>query len=171
MRKISAEGIKELKIMEGIEPYIYTCSAGAQTIGAGHKLSRVEMDTGTLIIDGKEVRWINGLTKEQIDGLLRKDLEWVELAINDSVKVPLSDSQFDCLCAFVFNVGASAFKSSTLLKKLNKGDYLSVPDELRRWNKITVRMVRDDGTWTSIKKISPGLIHRREAEIKLWLTP
>ena len=171
MRQVSARGVAELKKMEGIEPYIYTCSAGAQTIGAGHKLSRVEMDTGTLIIDGQEVRWINGLTKEQIDALLRKDLEWVELAINDSVTVPLSDNQFDALVAFTFNVGASAFRSSTLLKKLNKGDYLSVPDELRRWNKITVRHVNDDGTTVYSKQVSPGLVRRREAEIKLWLTP
>ena len=171
MRRISDGGIAELKKMEGTEPYIYTCSAGAQTIGVGHKLTRVEMDTGTIVIDGKEVRWIVGLTKEQIDSLLRKDLEWVELAINDSVRVPLTDNQFDALVAFTFNVGAAAFKGSTLLKKLNKGDYLSVPDELRRWNKITVRHVKDDGTITYIKKISPGLVNRRESEVKMWLTP
>ena len=171
MRQLSARGVAALKTMEGIEPYIYTCSAGAQTIGAGHKLSRIELDTGILIIDGHSVRWIDGLTQEQIDGLLRKDLEWAELAVNDSVTVTLSDNQFDELVAFTFNVGAAAFKGSTLLKKLNKGDYLSVPDELRRWNKITVRHVNDNGSTEFIKKISPGLVHRREAEINLWLTP
>ena len=155
--------------MEGVEPYIYTCSAGAQTIGVGHKLSRIEMDTGTIVIDGTDVRWINGLTKEQIDALLRKDLEWAELAVNDSVRVPLTDSQFDALVAFAFNVGASAFNGSTLLKKLNAGDYGAVPDEMRRWNKITVRHVSEDGKTKYIKKVSQGLVNRREAEIRLWL--
>ena len=171
MRQLSARGIAELKKMEGVEPYIYTCSAGAQTIGAGHKLSRVEMDTGTLIIDGQEVRWINGLTKEQIDALLRKDLEWVELAINDSVTVPLPTTNSMRWWPSRSTWGLPRFKASTLLKKLNKGDYLSVPDELRRWNKITVRHVNDDGTTVYSKQVSPGLVNRREAEIKLWLTP
>ena len=171
MRKISGEGIEELKAMEGVEPYIYTCSANHSTIGVGHKLSRIEMDTGTIVIDGQEVRWINGLTKEQIDALLRKDLEWTELTVNNSVKVPLTDSQFNAMVAFTFNVGAAAFIGSTLLKKLNAGDYGAVPDEMRRWNKITVRHVDEDGKTKYVKKISQGLVNRRESEIKLWLRP
>ena len=168
MHKISVAGSEELKKMEGVEPYIYTCSAGAQTIGVGHKLTRIEMESGVIVIDGEAVRWITGLNKEQIDSLMRKDLEWVELAINDAVIVPLTDNQFDCLVSFVFNVGKGAFRDSTLLKKLNAGDYDSVPAELRRWNKITVRKVQEDGTWKMVKQVSKGLIARREAEIKLW---
>jgi lysozyme len=77
------------------------------------------------------------------------------------VKVTLNNNQFGALVSFVFNVGVAAFASSTLLRLLNKGDYLSVPGQLSRWNKITVNK----------KKIpSDGLTHRRSAEIALWST-
>ena len=62
MRRISAEGIEELKDMESVEPYVYTCCAGHQTIGVGHKITPHELDSGLLLIDGLAVRWIDGLS-------------------------------------------------------------------------------------------------------------
>jgi lysozyme len=57
--------------------------------------------------------------------------------------------------SFTFNVGASAFKQSTLLKRLNARDFVDVPNQLRRWNKSGGKKVQ-------------GLVNRRENEIKLW---
>jgi lysozyme len=170
MRKISDDGIKELKKMESVEPYVYTDSAGYQTIGVGHKITQHELESGLLLIDGYAVRWIDGLTTEQIDGLMRQDLATAEWTVESLVKVPLTENQFAALTSFVFNCGAEAFKGSSVLRVLNQGDYDLVPNFLRMWNKITVRVVDVDGI-KRVKKVSQGLVNRREAEIKLWMTP
>jgi lysozyme len=171
MRQVSAAGIKELQAMESVEPYVYTDTAGYQTIGVGHKITPHELETGELLIDGNAVRWIKGLTPEQIDGLMRADLATAEWTVESLVKVPLTDNQFAALTSFVFNIGAEAFKNSSVLRVLNQEHYDMVPDMLRMWNKITIREVQPDGKVIRKKVISKGLVNRREAEIKLWMKP
>jgi hypothetical protein len=73
--------------------------------------------------------------------------------------VPLSQHQYDALVSFVFNLGAGNFRSSTLLKKLNKGLYEEIPAQILRWNKARV-----DGKLTELR----GLTRRRTAEAALW---
>jgi lysozyme len=170
MRQISPEGIEEIKAMESVEPYVYTCQAGYQTIGVGHKITAHELDSGLLLIDGDAVRWIDGLNKEQINGLLRSDLATAEWTVESCVTAPLTDNQFAALVSLCFNIGAEAFKSSSVVRVLNQGNYHLVPGFMRLWNKITVRVVDVDGI-KRVKKVSKGLVNRREAEIKLWLKP
>ena len=171
MRHISDGGIKELKEMEGIEPYVYSCSAGHQTIGVGHKITQHELETGLLLIDGHAVEWIKGLTAEQIDGLMRADLAAAEWTVESCVTVPLNDNQFAALVSLCFNIGAEAFRSSSVVRVLNQGDYHLVPGMMRLWNKITVREIQEDGLIKRVKKVSKGLVNRREAEIRLWMKP
>ena len=83
------------------------------------------------------------------------ELEEYEGYINDYVQAPLSQSQFDALVAWVYNLGPSNLKQSTLLKVLNAGEYDDVPKEIRRWNKAN-------------GKVLDGLIRRREAEALLF---
>ena len=78
-----------------------------------------------------------------------------EKYINDLVDVPLSQSQFDALVSWVYNLGPANLKSSTLLKVLNKGEYKEVPSQMRRWNKAN-------------GKVLEGLIRRRAAESLLF---
>jgi lysozyme len=170
MRKISDDGIKGLQKMESVEPYVYTDSAGYQTIGVGHKITPHELESGLLLIEGNAVRWIDGLSAEQIDGLMRADLAAAEWTVESCVKVPLTDNQFAALVSLCFNIGSQAFKDSSVLRVLNQGNYDLVPNFLILWNKITVRVVDVDGIKT-VKKVSQGLVRRREAEIKLWLKP
>ena len=81
-------------------------------------------------------------------------------AIERLVKVELTDNQFGALTAFVLNVGVGAFAGSTLLRKLNAGNYSAVPSELMKWTKTTI----------SGKKVdSRGLRNRRAAEAGLWV--
>jgi lysozyme len=82
--------------------------------------------------------------------------------VDKLVKVKLTDNQRFALISFVFNEGEPKFRTSTLLRLLNEGDYASVPTQLRRWIKETVNGVQRDNA---------GLLNRREAEIKLWNTP
>lgn len=171
MRRISDEGIEELKKMESVEPYVYTCQAGYQTIGVGHKITVHELATGLLMIDGMAVRWIDGLTPEQVDGLMRADLAAAEWTVESCVKVPLTDNQFAALVSLCFNIGAQAFKNSSVVRTLEKGDYHLVPGLMRLWNKITVKEVQPDGSVLNKKVVSKGLVNRRDAEIRLWLKP
>ena len=139
--KTSQRGIDLIKQFEGFSERAYLCPAGVWTIGYGttHAVSR----------NSKPV------TRDQAEELLRGDLREFERDITDAVKVPLSRNQFDVLVSFVYNVGSTAFRKSTLLKLLNQGKYDKVPYELARWNKAK-------------GKILPGLTRRRAAEASPW---
>ena len=87
--------------------------------------------------------------------LLEEEMIEYESYVNDMVDVELNQSQFDSLCAWVYNLGPSNFGSSTLLKVLNEGKYDEVPAQIKRWNKAGGEVLN-------------GLIRRREAEALLF---
>ena len=138
--KISLEGLSLIKKFEGCKLVAYKCSAGVWTIGYGHTTGVKEGDV---------------CTQEEAEKLLRGDIFKFEEYVQDSVKVDLDQSQFDALVAWTFNLGPGNLRSSTMLKKLNNGEYESVPFELRRWNKAG-------------GKTLDGLIRRRQAESLLF---
>ncbi len=152
---MSDQGREKLAEWEGFRLRAYRDAAGKLTIGVGHLLTRSELASGKLYLQGAALRYASGLTKPHVMELLSQDLKEVEAAVNDGVEVDLSQNQFDALVSFCFNVGAGAFLNSTLLKKLNQGAYEEVPAQLRRW-------VHCNG------KVMPGLVSRREQEIVLW---
>ena len=96
------------------------------------------------------------ITAGQAESLLRKDITWVEKAVNKLVVVPLTQNQFDALSSLVFNIGEGAFAASTLLRYLNKGRYQEAAAEFMRW-------IHAGG------KRLDGLIRRRRAEQELFL--
>ncbi len=140
--RMSERGLAKLKEWEGCILHVYKDAAGLPTIGVGHLIHHNE-------------DYSKGLTEEQALDLLASDLIRFEAVVNNEVKVPLSQSQFDTLVSFTFNVGCQAFRDSTLLKKLNAGDYDAVPNQLMRWTKAGGKQCN-------------GLIARRENECKLW---
>lgn len=153
--QMSTNGRELLSQWEGFEEKVYKDSAGLDTIGVGHLITKPEKNAGAITINGTAVAYANGLTKQQVLDLLGQDLDRFEKAVNDNVKVSLSQNQFDALVSFSFNVGGGNFRSSTLLRLLNEGKYDEVPAQLRRWNKAGGKVVQ-------------GLVNRRENEIKLW---
>lgn len=154
-QRMSFKGIHHLTVSEGKRNKMYKDVGGKPTIGVGHLLTPEELETGVIVIAGEEVVWVHGLTDEQVHNLLMQDVVDHESAVREVVKVPLEQHQFDALVSFVYNVGAHAFRKSTLLKKLNLGLYESVPGQLARWNKVDGEVVR-------------GLVNRRNREIDLW---
>lgn len=142
-RKVTPFVIEKLKQWEGCRLIAYRDPVGIWTIGYGH--------TGSDVKRGMQI------TQAQADKLLMDDLARFERAVDQAVKVPLTDNQFGALVSFAFNVGVAAFEKSTLLKKLNQGNYSAVPGELARWN-------RAGG------KLLAGLVNRRAAEAGLWAT-
>lgn len=117
---------------------------GTLTIGYGH--------TAT-VSPGQRI------SQQRAEELLLQDANKAAKAVQLLVEVQLTENQLGALVSFVFNVGINAFRSSTLLKKLNAGDYNAVPSELARWNKTTI---------AGKKVVSEGLVNRRSAEIGLW---
>jgi lysozyme len=136
----------------------YLDSGGELTIGVGHLLTLDERRSGKIWIKGEAVDYRNGLTLEQCYDLMEQDLKIAMRAVNEFVKVPLTDYQYAALVSFVFNIGVNAFAGSTLLRLLNQGAYIHVPEQMKRW-------IYDNG------EIVQGLINRRDKEIEMWNGP
>lgn len=155
--RLSARGQEALKESEGLRLQVYTCPAGFQTIGWGHKLTVSERCSGKIVLPGVVIRYAQGITEHQAQGILEWDILEAEQEVDDLVNVSLTQGQYDVLVDFVFNFGAQALGTSTLLDLLNQGRYDEVPDQLRRW-------VHADG------KVVEGLVARRDREVEAWLT-
>ena len=136
----SQRGIDLIKRFEGLRLTAYDDGVGVQTIGYGHT---------------KGVRPGMTITEEQAVQFLREDLHSAERDIDRLVTVHLCQHQFDALASLVFNIGGTAFRDSTLLRKLNAGDYAGAGLEFERW-------VHGGG------KILAGLVRRRAAEKALF---
>jgi lysozyme len=149
--RISENGKNFLISQEGMVLKIYLDSVGKKTLGCGHLIIPEDLEYSLPV--GTPI------TIDQAMDFLEKDLEIVERCINAYVTVDLSQNQYDSLCSFIFNCGVNSFASSTLLKKLNMGDFSGAAKEFEKWSKITVN---------GIKKVSPGLFNRRKREAELF---
>jgi peptidoglycan hydrolase-like protein with peptidoglycan-binding domain len=65
--------------------------------------------------------------------LLKQDLIIAESAINENVKVPLSQNQFDALVSFIVNIGVNGFRKSRVLQLLNAKDYAGAAQAFMNW--------------------------------------
>lgn len=174
---ISQNGIDLIKSFESCRLQAYLCPAHRLTIGYGHVLKPKEdaalfknMSTNSLnrLVDKcQKYRTINRedqktltINQEQADALLKSDTQKTALYVHYVTKINLSMGQFDALCSLIFNIGEGNYSRSTLLKKLNAGDYLGAADEFTRWAFATVN---------GQKQLLPGLVKRRAAERALFL--
>ena len=146
--KVSDKCINTIKHHEGFVRKPYQDPIGLWTVGVGH-----------LIGDGKKLpkEWNKEFTDEEVDNILCEDLERFEIGIQRLTKVSLTQSQFDALVSFSFNVGLGNFQSSTLRSKLNRGDYEGASNEFPKWRKAG-------------GKILKGLVKRRADERNLFLS-
>ncbi len=113
---MSPHGRELLEEWEGVRLKAYKDSAGLLTIGVGHLLTKSELSSGKININGESVKYVNGLTAEQADELLEQDVKPAETTVNNNVKVELNQHQFDALVSFTFNVGGGAFKQHPVEK-------------------------------------------------------
>lgn len=144
--KTSSQGRKFIEGFEGLYLKTYNDGTGVQTIGYGH----------TTAAGPPKVYRGQVITEEQADQILSDDLGKVETQVNTLVRVPINQNQFDALVSFHFNTGALG--RSTVLKKLNAGDTKGAADALLLYN-------RGGG------RVMAGLVRRRQAERKMFLTP
>lgn len=141
--KLSNAGKKLIHGFEGLRLKAYKAVPTEKywTIGYGHYGSDVK--------EGMEI------DKKKAEELFEKDIAKFEKAVNDSVTQEINQNMFDALVSFAYNVGVTAFKKSTLLKKINGGDFIGASEEFKRWNK-------------SSGKVLNGLVRRRTMEAELF---
>ncbi len=124
----------------------YKCPAGVWTAGFG-------CTEGV----GPDTHW----TREQADEAFKRELAKHEKIVSRLVTVDMTQGQFDSLVSFSYNCGGLA--KSTLLKKLNKGDYDGAANEFRYWTKAN-----DPKTGKRVEL--RGLVRRRKAESAMFVS-
>ena len=113
------------------------------TIGYGH--------TGPEVVEGLEI------TQDQAEQYLVQDIKQAEANVNAVVHVELTQEEFDALVDFAFNCGCRNLDSSTLMKKLNAGDYEGASHEFIKWDMAAGHHMS-------------GLLKRREAEAAMFIS-
>ncbi|MBV8042110.1 lysozyme [Pluralibacter sp.] len=143
----SEQGLALIKHFEGCRLEAYQDVVGVWTIGYGWTQS----------VDGVVIHAGMQIDQLTADRLLLSGIGEYESGVGGLVSVPVSQSQFDALVSFVYNLGCRSLADSTLLKKLNQQDYAGAAMEFPRWNKA-------GGV------VLAGLTSRRLAEQKLFLS-
>ena len=147
--KISNKGLELIKQFEGLSLNPYLDVVKIPTIGWGN----------TYYQDGKKVTLGDKpITENEATELLSyvANRDFGE-KILQLVKVPLNQNQFDALVSICYNIGMGNFSKSTLLKKINQGDFKGASLEFERWNK-------------SGGVVLAGLVKRRLKEKALFIS-
>lgn len=141
---ISEQGLQLIKRFEGLHLKTYIDPVGIPTIGYG-----------TIVANGRPIKMGMTITEQQAEDFLYADLQRFEDYVNQALHVPVSQEQFDALVSFVYNLGPTNFRKSTLLRLINQGRYAEAQPQFLRWN-------RAGGT------VLKGLTRRRLAEAALF---
>lgn len=146
--RASSSALSRLRREEGFrsEPY---GDYGQQSVGYGTNAERAQERFGRTTV-----------SKREANILLAEHVAQVESAIEEMVRVPLNQDQWDALVLLGYNIGEGALASSTLIERLNRGDYEGAADEFLKWNKVT-----ENGE----KRENAGLTQRRRRERRLFL--
>jgi lysozyme len=159
--RMSKNGLDKLKEWEGCVLHVYSDSAGLATIGVGHCLTHQEYTSAVIHIDGEATPYKTGITLLQAMNLLAQDVIPAQDAVNQGIKLPMTQNQFDALVSFCFNIGKAGFNSSSALADFNQADLTDIPDDMAKWNKITVN---------GVHVVDAGLVKRRAKEAVLFMT-
>lgn len=133
---------------EAFRAHAYLDIGGVPTIGYG---------------ETEGVKMGQTITMESAMLCLQRRVRKTDTYLNKIIKVPLNQNQYDAIVCLVYNIGVGAFTSSTLLKKLNKGDYKGASEQFLVWNKYRDR-------YTGKLVVSRGLTIRRQEEKQIFDT-
>lgn len=149
LRPIYPHGINVTKVSEKFMPRLYNDVANYCSIGYGHLVKKAPCD-GT-----EKPSFLAGLSEPQATDLLTTDMSGAQITVMLSTRVELNDAKYAALCDFVYNVGPTNFKNSTLLRVVNQGQFDQVPAQMLRWVMAGGNEVQ-------------GLKNRRNREIALF---
>ena len=124
----------------------YLCPANKFTVGYGHVLGN-----GVTLADADNRTFTQG----EVDGFLKSDLVRFERGVLRYCTVPLTQSQFDALVSWSYNLGLGTLQRSTLRQKILRQDGKAASKELLKYDKVVGQAVR-------------GLTRRRQAEYRLF---
>ena len=144
---VSPFGVDLICNFEGKRLTAYDDGVGVWTIGFGT----------TKYPNGIRVKKGDTCTLDQAKAYMQNDLKSFEQTVNNTVKVPLNQNQFDAMVSLAYNIGTDAFSKSTLVKKLNGNDIRGAADQFDVW-------VNAGG------KRMQGLVNRRAKEKALFLS-
>lgn len=130
--QISETGIKLIKELEGCRLQAYDDYTGKPVKANGTVKGTLTIGVGHT---GKDVTKGLVITEERASELLRNDIKNVEKTISEVVKVSINQNQYDALCSFVFNIGCSAFRCSTILKLINQNKFAQSADCFKDWHR------------------------------------
>ena len=147
--KTSKKGIDLIKKYEGFRSRPYLCPAKVPTIGYG----------ATYYPNGQKVKLSDpAIDEKHASILLEAMLVPYEKAVDSFCRDDINQNQFDALVSFAYNLGTSALKNSTLLKKVNINPKdKTISNEFAKWNK-------------GGGKVLKGLVLRRNDEAKLYFS-
>ena len=156
---VSPKAIDMIKHHEGVRQKPYQCPARLWTIGVGHVMYP---EQGRLKIEDRDAfltrpEDMRKYTMEEVDGILRSDLDRFERGVERFCPVPLTQGMFDGLVSFSFNVGLGTLQRSTLRQKVLRGDKEGAAEELLKY-------------CMAGGKILKGLQNRRMDERALFLS-
>jgi lysozyme len=155
--KVSQKCIDQIKKDEGVRSRPYQCPALLWTVGVGHVIDPHHAKVP--LADRKQLPipagWDRVLTAEEIDEILRKDLNRFEAGVLRLIKVSMTQGQFDGLVSFSFNVGLGNLQNSTLRMKMNRGDYAGAAEQFLVWTKAGGKVLK-------------GLVIRRTHEKEMF---
>jgi lysozyme len=132
---VSPKAIAMIKHHEGVRYRPYQCPAKLWTVGVGHVIDpnhgklTIEQRQSLRIPDG----WDRKLTEDEVNELLKFDLNRFELGVEKFCPVPFTQGMFDGLVSFAFNVGLGTLQRSTLRQKLLRGDKEGAAEELMKY--------------------------------------
>ena len=167
--KLSKAGEDLMHRYEGFRSKPYLCPAHIWTIGYGHVLYQEQIKLPVLRTPEKPAKMIRKemplkqehnrvWTKTEIDELFRNDVESFERGVLRLVPgVVGHQGRFDALVSFAFNAGLGNLQRSTIRMKANREDWEGAAEAFMMWTK-------------GGGKVLPGLVKRREAEVKLFLS-
>jgi lysozyme len=146
---INKATIDLVKEFEGCKLTAYRDAVGVWTIGYG---TTARAGLGIIPTGGMTI------TQAEADQLLADGLNKFADQIRPMITADLNDNQFGACVSLAYNIGVYGFNRSTALEKINAGDYAKAADSFLLWNKAGGKTLK-------------GLVRRREAERKLFLTP
>ena len=139
-KQVSNKGLAFLLAEEGYRPYAYDDPAGHCTFGVGHLVHRGATTAADRTTWGTKAK---PKTRAEVMRVLREDLATrYEPAVREAVKKPLLPHQYDALVSLCFNIGTGGFKGSTVVKRINAGDFRGAADAILMWNKPAMLIPR-----------------------------
>lgn len=142
---LSAGALAAIAGFEGYRGNAYNDGVGVQTIGYGT----------TKYASGQVVKTGDKITPDRALIELAASADEHQQRLAKCIKVPLAQREWDALVSWAYNVGTSAACNSSLVRKLNAGDYTAACTELPKWNKAG-------------GKVLAGLVKRRAAEVEMY---